>query len=82
MLYTSGTTGHPKGVAIGADDFRRTALGFAMMGMRWNIGPDDSYLLVGPSYHAGPAVWAQIHLAVGGTVVVMRRWNARGGAAS
>jgi long-chain acyl-CoA synthetase len=76
MLYTSGTTGHPKGVAIGADDFRRTALGFAMMGMRWNIGPDDAYLLVGPSYHAGPAVWAQVHLAVGGTVVVMRRWDA------
>ncbi len=76
MLYTSGTTGHPKGVAIGADDFRRTAVGLAMMGGRWNIGADDSYLLVGPSYHAGPAVWAQVHLAVGGTVVIMRRWDA------
>ena len=76
MLYTSGTTGHPKGVAIGADDFRRTAVGLAMMGGRWNIGPDDSYLLVGPSYHAGPAVWAQVLLAVGGTVVIMRRWDA------
>jgi long-chain acyl-CoA synthetase len=76
MLYTSGTTGHPKGVAIGADDFRRTAVGLAMMGGRWDIGPDDAYLLVGPSYHAGPAVWAQVHLAVGGTVVIMRRWDA------
>lgn len=75
MLYTSGTTGKPKGVAIGRDDFRRTASGFAMMGSRWNIGPDDAYLLVGPSYHAGPAVWAQVALAVGGKVVIMRRWD-------
>jgi long-chain acyl-CoA synthetase len=76
MLYTSGTTGHPKGVAIGADDFRRTAAGVATMALPWQIGPGDAYLLVGPSYHAGPAIWAQVHLAVGGTVVIMRRWDA------
>jgi long-chain acyl-CoA synthetase len=76
MLYTSGTTGQPKGVAIGEGDFRRSAAGIAMMGSRWKIGPDDRYLLVGPAYHAGPAIWAQVHLAVGGTVVVMRRWDA------
>jgi acyl-CoA synthetase (AMP-forming)/AMP-acid ligase II len=75
MLYTSGTTGKPKGVAIGEGDFRRTAIGIGMIGMRWNIGADDRYLLVGPSYHAGPAVWAQTMLAVGGSVVVMRRWD-------
>jgi long-chain acyl-CoA synthetase len=76
ILYTSGTTGKPKGVAIGEADFRRTAIGIGMMGLRWNINADDRYLLVGPSYHAGPAVWAQIMLAVGGSVVVMRRWDA------
>lgn len=76
MLYTSGTTGHPKGVAIGEGDFRRSAAGVAMIGSRWQIGSEDTYLLVGPAYHAGPAMWAQVHLAVGGTVVVMRRWDA------
>jgi long-chain acyl-CoA synthetase len=76
MLYTSGTTGKPKGVAIGDDDFRRSAAGVALMGTPWNIGPDDAYLLVGPAYHAGPAIWAQVALAIGGRVVVMRRWDA------
>jgi long-chain acyl-CoA synthetase len=76
MPYTSGTTGHPKGVAVGDDDFRRTAAGYAGMGRVWKMGPDDVHLLVGPSYHAGPAVWAQVHLAVGGTVVIMPKWDA------
>ena len=76
MLYTSGTTGRPKGVAIGEDDFRRRAAGVAMMGLRWDLGADDTYLLVGPAYHAGPAIWAQVLLAVGGTVVIQRRWDA------
>lgn len=75
MLYTSGTTGKPKGVAIGEDDFRRSAQGIAMMGIRWNIGPDDRYQLTGPAYHAGPAIWAQVSLAIGGAVVIMRRWD-------
>lgn len=76
MLYTSGTTGNPKGVAIGEEDFRRRADGIALMGSPWELGPGDVHLMVGPSYHAGPAVWAQVHLAVGATVVIMPRWDA------
>ncbi len=76
MAYTSGTTGRPKGVAIGADDFRRRADGVAAGGARWGLGPDDVHLAVGPLYHSGPSYWAQMHLALGGTVVVMVRWDA------
>ncbi|MBV8950747.1 MAG: AMP-binding protein [Actinobacteria bacterium] len=76
MAYTSGTTGRPKGVAIGEHDFRRRAAGVAASGQRWNLGPEDVHLLVGPSYHSGPLFWAQMHLAFGGTVVVMRKWDA------
>ncbi len=76
MAYTSGTTGRPKGVAIGADDFRRRAEGVAAGGERWGLGPDDVHLAVGPLYHSGPSYWAQMHLALGATVVVMVRWDA------
>jgi long-chain acyl-CoA synthetase len=76
MAYTSGTTGRPKGVAIGEDDFRRRAEGVAAGGQRWGLGPDDVHLAVGPLYHSGPAYWAQMHLALGATVDVMPRWDA------
>jgi acyl-CoA synthetase (AMP-forming)/AMP-acid ligase II len=76
MAYTSGTTGRPKGVAIGEHDFRRRATGVAASGDRWGLGPADVHLLVGPSYHSGPLFWAQMHLAFGATVVIMRKWDA------
>ncbi len=78
MAYTSGTTGRPKGVAIGAEDFRRRAAGVAAGGQLWKLGPDDVHLTVGPLYHSGPSYWSQMHLAFGGQVVVMKRWDAGG----
>jgi long-chain acyl-CoA synthetase len=76
MAYTSGTTGRPKGVAIGEDDFRRRADGVAAGGQRWGLDHRDVHLAVGPLYHSGPSYWAQMHLALGATVVVMARWDA------
>ena len=33
------------------------------------------HLAVGPLYHSGPSYWAQMHLSLGATVVVMPRWD-------
>ena len=77
MAYSSWTTGRPKGVAIGEDDFRRRAAVVSASGERWGFGTDDVHLLVGPSYHMGPLFWSQMHLAFGGSVVIMPKWDAR-----
>jgi len=46
------------------------------MGARWDSVPTRVHLLVGPAYHSGPAAFAQTHLALGATVVIMPRWDA------
>ena len=79
MMYTSGTTGKPKGVrrpATGADPdelFGRTAE-VTCRGFGVPVGP-HAHLVCGPLYHAGPFVGALNSLQVGGTLVVMDRWT-------
>lgn len=76
MAYTSGTTGRPKGVAVGEHDFRRRAAGAAAAGAGFGIGPHDVHLMAGPGYHMGPLFWVQMHLALGAEVVIMGAWDA------
>lgn len=77
MLYTSATTGRPKGVQRltgDADPGEQTLLGTAML---WGFTADDVHVLGGPAYHGGPGGWAFITLFMGGTVVVLERFDGR-----
>jgi long-chain acyl-CoA synthetase len=78
MLYSSGTTGRPKGVfsppessAIDAS----TAL-IEMNRKAYGVGLDTLYLSPAPLYHAAPLRFTMTVMRLGGTVVVMEHFDA------
>src|SRR5207302_1515177 len=73
MIYTSGTTGKPKGAKRGAAD---QTLVFAMV-MELRMGGEEMHLTTGPLYHSGPNAFAFLSHMLGGTVVIMRKFDAR-----
>ncbi|ODR10126.1 acyl-CoA synthetase [Mycobacterium sherrisii] len=81
MLYSSGTTGRPKGVRpqIPADQISEGVdpmLG--LLGGYFGVGPDTVYLSPAPLYHAAPLRWSAGVQAYGGTVVVTKTFDAEG----
>lgn len=78
MLYSSGTTGRPKGIlqpppsADIADPDALTLLARAYFG----LGEDSVYLSPAPLYHAAPLRWSLASLKSGATVVVLERFDA------
>ena len=73
MIYTSGTTGKPKGARRTRTD---RELVFALL-QELRMGFDEIHLTTGPLYHSGPNAFALLSMSLGGTVVVMRKFDAR-----
>jgi long-chain acyl-CoA synthetase len=77
MLYTSGTTGRPKGVrrplsgeALGSDR-KRVERGERLFG----FGPDTVFLSPAPLYHAAPLRFAMNLLRTGAKIVGMSKFD-------
>lgn len=76
LVYTSGTTGRPKGVMHPTFDPKIGFEAQKRLCEMWGFGPDDVHLVVGPVYHTMPNAYAAQHLFVGATVVLMPKFEA------
>jgi long-chain acyl-CoA synthetase len=75
FLYSSGTTGRPKGIRrplaqLAAHDLQRSDLDWK------RFDADSVYLSTAPMYHSAPVRWTMQVLRAGGCCVVMERFDA------
>ena len=77
MLYSSGTTGRPKGVrgALPEGPIDQVDALSGMVAMLYQFGPGMMYLSPAPLYHAAPLRYCMSVHKFGGTVVVMEKFD-------
>ena len=81
MMYTSGTTGRPKGVVpvvetLGTDIGKRLEMLHATLS-QWGVPTTDGIAYNGaPLYHAGPFAFGYQFHAAGSRLILRRKWDA------
>jgi len=77
MMYSSGTTGRPKGILRPMYDIHPSETSIAVLGiaMLWNFRENMVYLSPAPLYHTAPQVSVAIALRMKSTAVVMEHFD-------
>jgi long-chain acyl-CoA synthetase len=78
MLYSSGTTGRPKGIKTApvGDDIETPPVLLASTRIIYGFDEDAVYLSTAPLYHAGPLRVAMVIQRLGGTCIFMEHFGA------
>jgi long-chain acyl-CoA synthetase len=79
LLYSSGTTGRPKGIKVELPDRQVDEPGDTLVMLvqaLYGFDSDTVYLSPAPVYHAAPLRFAASVQAIGGTVIMMERFDA------
>ena len=73
IMYTSGTTGRPKGVLHTHNSLHAL---IRQLRDNWHIDPGDKFLVPSPIAHIGGSIYAfECPLLLGTTAVLMERWD-------
>lgn len=77
MLYSSGTTGQPKGVVVTLSGNSMDAIPAATLALMklYKFNEDSVYLSPAPLYHAAPLKMNQIAMLGGGTCIIMEKFD-------
>jgi long-chain acyl-CoA synthetase len=77
MLYSSGTTGRPKGIVRPLPDQPPTEPLplFTFLTNLWHYREDMIYLSPAPLYHSAPQAAVGLTISIGGTVIIMERFD-------
>ena len=77
MHYTSGTTGRPKGIyrPKSGEPFGENTAQAEAIANAYGIHEDSILIAPGPLYHAGPLGYSMATHRLGGTVVLMKKFD-------
>jgi long-chain acyl-CoA synthetase len=77
MNYSSGTTGRPKGIRrpLTGRTFAEPSNLDVLVGQMYGVGPGSIYLSPAPLYHSAPLGFTAATHSLGGTIVIMDRFD-------